>query len=62
MTPPKDFTLDEIITAYNDAVGYLISEETTYDRQGNYKEARMWLANKLDKEIDKYMSKVDGKK
>jgi hypothetical protein len=38
-------------TAYNDAINYLLSENTSYDDLGDYKEGRQWLANKLRKEV-----------
>ena len=43
-------TKDEKETAYEDAIQYLIAEECSYDVDGNYKEARLWLSRKLRKQ------------
>lgn len=42
------------INAYNDAILYLESEESSSDT-GDDHEARLWLAKKLDKECQKYV-------
>jgi hypothetical protein len=41
---------------------YLTNEEYAYDSTGDYKQAHLWLANKLTNECDKYASKTRKKK
>ena len=43
------------IDAYNMAISYLQGEECAYDSDGDYKLARLWLANKLDEECKIWM-------
>lgn len=53
-THAKRLTKDSKINAYNDALNYLRSEESRSDTKDDGK-ARLWLADKLDKECDKWL-------
>ena len=51
----KRLSKDGKIDAYNMAISYLCGEECAYDPDGDYKEARLWLADKLHKECDRWL-------
>lgn len=58
----NNFTRDEMIDAFNLAIGYLDSEECSYDDEGNYKNARRWLSGVIEKLLYKTLKKYDAGK
>lgn len=53
----KRLSADAKLDAYTMAIEYLKIEECTYDTD-EYRAARKWLADKLDKECDKWYSSI----
>lgn len=45
------------MAAYDDAIGFLIAQESDSDEPGD-REARHWLADKLDKECDRWVQSL----
>lgn len=52
----KRIPLDAKICAYNDAIGFLIAQESDSDTPADV-DARHWLAQKLDKECDRLVDR-----
>lgn len=57
----KRIPTDAKIVAYNDAVAALLEMETDHDTEDEVR-ARRWLADKLDKECDRLVRRVDSGK
>lgn len=53
----KRLSVEAKMTAYNEAVNYLRSEECSYDKDED-RAARKWLADKLDAECDRWLSNL----
>jgi hypothetical protein len=57
-----NLTNEEILTAFDDAINYLQTEECSYDTDGNYRSARQWLAKQLltmrEKYVDDGLAKI----
>ena len=57
-----NLTNEEILTAFDDAINYLQTEECSYDTDGNYRAARRWLAEQLiitrGKYVDHKLAKI----
>lgn len=53
----KRIPLDAKIGAYNDAIAFLEAQESDSDTPDD-KEARKWLAEKLDKECDRLVRRA----
>jgi hypothetical protein len=58
----KKISLDGKKDAYEQAISYLRGEECAYDNEGDFREARYWLADKLDKECNRFLNKISKKK
>ena len=54
----KRLSWDAKVDAYNRAIDLLRGEECAYDEEGDYRAARYWLADKLDKECDRWVKSV----
>ena len=50
----KRLSVDAKMTAYNEAIEYLRTEECSYDTDED-RAARKWLAEKLDSECNKWL-------
>ncbi len=53
----KRFSTDAKLAAYNEAIEYLRTEECSYDKDED-RAARKWLADKLDKECNKWYGSI----
>lgn len=52
---------DGKMDAYEMAISYLRGEECSYDPDGDYRLARHWLANKLDRELTSWLQQTKPK-